>query len=101
MDREGFGLVQKRQLLLAPNDLCGRLANAVFKRSNKVSLIEIAGQMDGVEDGDALLQQVRCISRSLDLTKSRRGYARGPQKVSLCGSQGQHSWLTLQYGVYG
>lgn len=56
MDREGVRLVQKRQLFLAPNDFRGRLSDQVSKGSCKVRLIKIAGQMNRVENGNAILQ---------------------------------------------
>lgn len=101
MDRQGFRLVQKRQLFFAPNDLCGRLSDEVSKRPSKVCLIEIASYIYGVENGDALPQQVRCIARSFDLTKSSAGDARGPQKMPLCGSHRQRPGLPLQSGIDG
>jgi len=53
MDRGGIGLVQKRQLFLALNDLRGGLSDEVSKRPGKMCLIEITSQMDGVENGNA------------------------------------------------
>ena len=85
MGREGICLVQKRQLFLASNDLRGRLSDEVAKGSGKVCLIKIAGQMDHVENGGALLQQVCRVPCSFDLTISSAGDAGGPQKMPLCG----------------
>jgi hypothetical protein len=60
-----------------------------------VRLIEIASYVDGVDNGDALLQQIRRISRSLDLAKSGAGYTRCPQEMPLGGSQRKRPWLTV------
>lgn len=101
MDREGFRLVQKRQLFFAPNDLCGRLSDQASKRPSKVCLIEIASKMYGVENGDALPQQVRCIACSFDLTKSSAGDACSPQEMPLRGSHRQRPDAPLQSGSDG
>ncbi len=61
----------------------------MLEGAGKVRLIEIAGQVGGVDDGDALFQEVRRISGALNLTKGGVGQSRGPQKMPLCGSQRQ------------
>jgi hypothetical protein len=42
-----------------------------------VRLIEIASQVDGIDDWDALLEQRGCMPRPFDLTMGSVGYARG------------------------
>jgi hypothetical protein len=51
----------------ASTELHGRLSDENLQRSGEVRLIEISGFVDGVEDGRALAQQVRCVSGALDL----------------------------------
>jgi len=65
-----------------------------------VRLIEIASHVDGIDDGDALLQQSGCMPRPFDLTIGSAGYARGAQKEPLRRSQRQCPWFALQYRVY-
>src|SRR5262249_30415473 len=46
--------VQKRQLLVGPNDFRRRLADQVFERPGQVRLVEIAGLVNCVKDGKPL-----------------------------------------------
>src|SRR4051794_16407109 len=75
----GLCLVQKRQLILSFKDLCRRLSHPVLERSGQVGLIEVAGRMNGINYGDALLQQIRRVARPLDLAKGGMGHTGGPE----------------------
>ena len=59
-----------------------------------MGLIEIAGLVNCVEDGDALFQEVRRVPGALDLTSRAVSDPRRLQKMTLHGSQGQRSRST-------
>ena len=56
----------------------------------------ITGLVNCVENGDALLQEVRCMSGALNLTDSAVSHTCRLQKVTLCGSQGKSLPLAVE-----
>src|SRR4029077_7212471 len=60
---KGLCIVQKRQLLVLASNLCGRLTDKIFERSVEMSLIEVAGLFNGIENGGTAPQQVGRIPR--------------------------------------
>src|SRR5262249_7606866 len=80
---KGAGFVQKRQLVFLANDLRRGLADQTFERAGEMCLVEEPSLVDGIENRDALLQEIRRISSAFDLAKSTVGHARGPQKMPL------------------
>ena len=64
-------------------------------------LIEIAGFVDGVENGDTLFQEVRRVSRAFDLTDRAVSQTRRLRKMTLSGSEGQSSPLTAYCRIHG
>src|SRR5258705_9583081 len=61
----------------------------MFERAGQVCLVEEPSLVDGIENGDALLQEIRRISSAFDLAKSTVGHARGLQKMPLHRPPGQ------------
>src|SRR5262245_6957478 len=64
-------------------------------------LVEETSLVDGIENGDALLQEARRISRALDLAKRSVRHARGLQKMPLHGAQRQCRRHAPQSVVHG
>src|SRR5258708_36421031 len=64
-------------------------------------LIETAGFVDGVENGGALLQEVRSVSRAFDLTDRAVGQTRRSRKMALSGSEGQGLPFTAYCRIHG
>ena len=63
-------------------------------------LIEIAGFVDGVENGDTLFEEIRRVSGAFDLTDSAEGHTRRSQKMTLSGPQGQRLPLAAHRRIH-
>ena len=51
-------------------------------------LVEIAGFVDGIENGDTLLQEVRRVARTFDLADRAVRQTSRSRKMTLSGSEG-------------
>lgn len=99
---KGRCLVQKRHLLGAAffADLGGCLADEVRERAGEVRLIVVACLHDGVEDRDALLQEIQGVAGTLDLTGGALREAGCSQETTLDGAERPVAQMALYGGIY-